>query len=82
MDPSGDEHDEHPVAPGDCPLDDLRVVRRSGDDFDAPLELVELPDALRPAHADHLVAPVERMPDDVPPELPGRADDADPHRGA
>src|SRR5437764_2213592 len=80
VDASRDEHDEHSVAPGNCPLDDLGVVGRAGDERDPTAEFVELPDALRPAHADHLVAPVERVLDHVAPELPGRTDDADLHR--
>ena len=37
-------------------------------------------DALLAAHAHHLVAPVQRVLDHVPPELPGGADDAHLHR--
>src|SRR6266496_4435967 len=80
VDTARDEHDEHPVAPSDGAPDDVGVVRGSGDDRDTPLELVELPDALLSAHADHLVPPTERVLHHVPPELPGSADDADPHR--
>jgi hypothetical protein len=80
VDPARDEHDEHPVAPRDGAPDDVGVVRGSGDDRDTPLELVELPNALLPAHADNLVSPIERVLHHVLPELPGSADDADPHR--
>src|SRR6266508_4264858 len=80
VDTARDEHDEHPVAPSDGAPDDVGVVRGSGDDRDTPLEFVELPDALLSAHADHLVPPIERVLHHVLPELPGSADDADPHR--
>jgi hypothetical protein len=80
--PPRDEHDEHPVAARDRPLYDLAVVGCAGHDVDPALELGELADALRAAHADHLVTPLERVPDHVLPELPGGADDADPHAGA
>src|SRR5918994_790252 len=36
--------------------------------------------ALLSAHANHLVAPIQRVLDHVLPELPGGTDDADPHR--
>jgi len=58
-------------------LDDLGVVRLSRNNGDASFERVELPDALLPAHADDLVAPIERVLDHVLPELPGGSDDAD-----
>ena len=77
--PPRDEDDEHPVAARDRALDDLAVVRRARDDGDPPLERVELGNALLPADAHHLVAAVERVLHQVAPELPGRADDADPH---
>ena len=80
VDAPGDEHDERRVAPGDSPLDHLRIVGGARNDGDATLEHVELPHALLPAHADHLVAPVERVLHHVPPQLPRRADDADLHR--
>ena len=75
--PPWHEHDEHAVAARDRPLDDLAVVRRSRNDGDASLERVELPDPCLPAHADHVVAPVQRVLHHVPPELPGGPDDAD-----
>jgi hypothetical protein len=77
---SRDEHDEHPVAPRDRALDHLTVVCRSRNDGDAPLERIELSHAFLPAHADHLVATIQRVLHHVPPELPGGPDDADPHR--
>ena len=77
MDAPRDEHDEHPVAPRDRALDDLAVVRRSRNDGDAPLERIELPHALLAAHADHLVAAIQRVLHHVLPELPGGPDDAD-----
>src|SRR3954452_3283889 len=79
VDSPRDEHDEHPVAALDRLLDHVRVVRRSWGDGDAPLELVELPDALLPAHPNDLVPAIQRVLDHVLPELPGRTDDADPH---
>jgi hypothetical protein len=79
VDSSRDQYDEHAVAPGDRALDHLAVVRRSRNDGDASLERVELPHAFLPAHTDHLVAPVQRVPHHVTPELPGGPDDADPH---
>ena len=81
MDAPRHEYYQHSVAFGYCFLDDLRVVRRSWDDRDASFEPLELAHALLPADADHLVAPIKRVLDHVLPELPGRADDADPHRG-
>ncbi len=80
MDPPGDEHREHPVAPSDRALDDLAVVCRSRNDCDASLERVELPHAALPADADHLVAPIQRVLHHVLPELPGGPDDTDLHR--
>ena len=77
-----DEHDEHPVAAGDGPLDDVAVVGRAGHDGDPALELGELADALLAAHGDDLVPAVQRVPDHVLAELAGRADDADPHGAA
>jgi hypothetical protein len=58
VDPSRDEHDQHPVAARDRALDDLAVVRRSRNDRDPPLVSVELAHALLSADADHLVAPI------------------------
>ena len=49
---------------------------------DPALELGELADALLAAHGDDLVAAIQRVLDHVAPELPGRADDADPHGAA
>jgi len=43
--------------------------------------LGELAHALLAAHADDLVPPIQRVPDHVPAELPGPADDADLHGG-
>src|SRR4051794_2258035 len=77
--PPRDEHDEHPVAARDRPLNDLAVVGCAGHDVDPALELGELAHALVAAHGDHLVPPIQRVLDHVPPELPGRADDANPH---
>ena len=74
-----DEHDEHAVAARDRASDDLAVVGRAGHDFDAALESGELADALLAADSDHLVPSVQRVLDHLLPELPGRADDADPH---
>jgi hypothetical protein len=45
------------------------------------MKSVELPHAALPAHANHLVAPTERVLHHVLPELSGRLDDADFHRG-
>ncbi len=61
MDSPGDKHGEDAVAPGNRFLDDLAVVRCSRYDGDAPLERVEFPDALFPAHAHDLVASVKRV---------------------
>src|SRR3954447_21142889 len=77
--PPRDEHDEHPVAARDRPFYDLTVVGCAGHDVDPTLELGELAHALVAAHGDHLVPPIQRVLDHVPPELPGRADDANPH---
>ena len=70
MDASWDEHDEHPVAPRHRTLDDPAVVGGSRQDGDAPLERVELRDALLPTDANHLVASIERVLHHVLPELP------------
>ena len=74
-----DEHDEHPVAARDRPLDDVAIVGGAGHDIDPALELGELADALLTAHDDHLVPAVERVLDHVLPELAGPTDDAGPH---
>src|SRR6266545_2985802 len=76
VDASRDQHDEHPVAPGDRSLDGIGVVRRSRHDRDAAGELVQLVNAFLPAHADNLVAAIERVPHHVAPELAGGPDDA------
>ncbi|KOX10885.1 hypothetical protein ADK66_06850 [Micromonospora sp. NRRL B-16802] len=62
----GDQDGEHTVAAGDRPLDDGTIVRRPRDDCDSALELVQLVHAARTAHADDLVALVQRVPDHVP----------------
>jgi hypothetical protein len=80
VDPPRDQHDEHPVAPGDRALDDLGVVRRSRNDSDAPLVRVELLHALLSTHANHLVASIKRVLHHALAELPRGPDDADPHR--
>jgi hypothetical protein len=77
--PPRDEHDERPVAARDRPLYDRAVVGCARHHGDPALELSELADALLAAHADHLIPPIQRVLDHVPAELPGRADDADPH---
>src|SRR4051794_33013807 len=78
--PSRNEHDEHAVAVRNRPLDDLAAVGRAGHELDPALELGELAHALLAAHAHDLIPPVERVPDHALAELPGRSDDADPHR--
>jgi CubicO group peptidase (beta-lactamase class C family) len=60
-------------------LDHRAVVRRSRDDGDAPRERVELADALLAAHADDLVATIQRMLHHLLPEVPRGPDDADFH---
>ena len=65
------------VAPGDGTLDDVAVVRRSGNDSDAPLEGIELLHAALAAHANHGVAPIECVLHHVLPEFPGSPDDTD-----
>ena len=79
MDAHRGQHDEHPVAPRYGALDDLAVVRRSGNDSDAPLEGIELFHAALAAHANHLVAAIERVLHHVLAELPGGPDDANLH---
>ena len=76
MDASWGHHDENPVASRDSALDDLAVVGRARDDSDAPLERVELAQALLAAHANHLVTAIQRLLDDVLPELPRSPNDA------
>ena len=44
-----------------CARDDLAVVRRSWDNRDAPLEAVEFSDTLLAAHANYLVASIQRV---------------------
>src|SRR5438477_5305528 len=73
------EHDEHPVAPGYGALDDLAVIRRSRNDSNAPLEGIELLHAALAAHADHRIAPIQRVLHHVDSELPRGPDDADLH---
>src|SRR5215218_10955437 len=58
---------------------DFGVVCRSRDDRHAPLERVELADAFLAAHADDLVAAIERVLHHVAPELARRSDDTDFH---
>jgi len=76
----GHQNGEYAVAPGDGLADDLAVIRRAGNDGDAPFEGIEFADALLPAGADHLVAPVPRVLHHVPAELPGSPNYADFHR--
>src|ERR1700704_3190222 len=73
------KHDEHPVAPGYGALDDLAVIRRSRNDSNAPLEGIELLHAALAAHADHRIAPIQRVLHHVDSELPRGPDDADLH---
>ena len=61
MDAPRDQHGEHPVAPCDRPLDNLAVVRLSGNDGDASVERVEFSHAALAAHADHLIAAIQRV---------------------
>src|SRR3954453_23175012 len=79
VDASGGHHDEDHVASRDSALDDLAVVGRSGDDSDAPLECVELPNALLAAHSNHLVTAIQALLDHVLPKLPRSPDDAHFH---
>ena len=81
MDAARDESDEYAVAAGDRALDDLSVVGRSGHDGDPVTELGELADALVTAHRDDLVPLVQRVLNQVLPELAGRPDDAYLRRG-
>ncbi|MDP9869041.1 MULTISPECIES: hypothetical protein [Streptosporangium] len=64
-----DEHGENAVTAADSAPDDLAVVGEAGKDRDPPGELIELVDAALPAHADHLVAAVQRVPYQVAPEI-------------
>src|ERR1700704_5793333 len=73
------KHDEHPVAPGYGALDDLAVIRRSRNDSNAPLEGIELLHAALAAHADHRIAPIQRVLHHVDSELPRGPDDANLH---
>src|SRR3954454_11934732 len=73
------KHDEHPFAPGYGALDDLAVIRRSRNDSNAPLEGIELLHAALAAHADHRIAPIQRVLHHVDSELPRGPDDADLH---
>src|SRR5215472_16679177 len=79
VDSPGDQHGEHPVAPGHRCADDLAIVGRPGYDGDAPLERIELRDALLTAYADHLIAPAQRVLHHVLAELSGGSHDADLH---
>src|SRR5438045_8880260 len=79
VDTSRGHHDENPVASRDSALDDLAVVGRSRDDGDAPLECVELPNALLAAHSNHLVTAIQRLLAHVLPKLLRRPDDAHYH---
>jgi hypothetical protein len=80
LDPPRGEHDEHPIAPCNGALDHLAVVRLAGNEGNALLERVQLPHTPFPAHAHHLVTPIQRVPNQVPPELARSADDANLHR--
>jgi hypothetical protein len=61
VDPSRNQHGQHAVAPGNRTADDVAVVCRSRNDGDPALERVELAHAAFPAHADDLVATVQRV---------------------
>ncbi len=80
MDPSWDQYGEDGVTARGCALDNLAVVRSSRDDRDTPREALELIHTYRAAYGDNLIASVQRVLHHVPPELPGRPDDAHPHR--
>src|SRR5579859_3438018 len=79
VDTAWDQYREHPVAPRDRTLDHLAVVGRAWDDGDASLERVELFDALCAAHANNVVAAVQRMLDHVLTELAGSPNDTHLH---
>ncbi len=79
VDPPWDQHGEHPVAPHNRLLDNIAVVRRSRNDGDAPLERVELSDALLTAHANHFVASIQHVLHHVLAELPRGPDNANLH---
>jgi hypothetical protein len=79
VDAPRDKYHEHAIAPRDRSLYDLAVIRCARHDRDPSLELGELAHAPLAAHADHLVPPIQRVPDHVLPELSRRTDDADPH---
>jgi hypothetical protein len=69
VNPARDEHDQHRSAPRDGTADDVAVVRGARNDRDPTVEVGELADSLLTAHADHLVAPIQRVLD----HIPGRA---------
>lgn len=74
------EYDEYTVATCNRVLDHLAVVGCSRNDGNAPVEAVELPNTLFPAHPDNLIAAIERVLHQIPPKLPRGSDDADLHR--
>jgi hypothetical protein len=58
MHPPRDKYNEHRVASRHGAPDDLAGIRRSGNHRDAPLQRLELPNAVLAAHADHFVAAI------------------------
>src|SRR5947209_9808841 len=79
MDSPRDQHCEHRVAPCHRALDDVSVISCSGNDSDAAGEPVELFRTLLTAHANYLVASIQRVLHHVLPELSRCSDDANLH---
>ncbi len=71
----GYQHGEYSVATCNRLLDDLGVVRCSGNDSNVLPERVELAYAAFSTHANYLVAPIQRVLHHILPELPGSPHD-------
>ncbi|MEZ5520605.1 MAG: hypothetical protein R3F08_03895 [Dokdonella sp.] len=77
----GRQHGEYAITARDGLADHGSIIRRSGNEGDSLLELVELGDAALPTYTDHLVTAVERVLHHVLAELSRCTDDANLFHG-
>ena len=68
--PPRHEDCEHAVAIRNRTLNNLTVVSHAWNNLDTPLVRVQFPDTALAAHADHLIASVQRVPYHVLPSFP------------
>jgi hypothetical protein len=71
VDTPRNQHGKHAVTPRNRFLDNLTVIRCSGNDGDPSLKRIELAYAALPANTNHLVAPAQRVLYHILPKLPG-----------